>query len=736
MKNKNGFTLVELLGVVVILGIVFGLAVVTYRSTRSDINRSYYNTLEEGLLIPGGDYFNYNKGEGPGIFGDTAKVKIKDLEDEGYLDTEVVDSDGNPCDLENSYVGAYKDSIDKTNYYVCLVCGSYKTDNIACDDDRQRVDYSLGVRANKKDSKDVYDINGNSWSNEDIVLTFETLNEMDTVILENESGSETGRCNLTSKNNNIKSCTITITKSGNYKAYAKNNSNNATTRKQDIKILIDKENPTFDVLDQGVLQDGKKTIEVEIEAGITAVEKEITNQVNNIKDTGGSGIKSVEYTLEFDEDKDYYKEQGKVSTFNIKKTLKLGLHHLKIRVTDNAGNKTEENIEYVVYKLIVFPTKSLYCKDLTYNSYEQVLVKNPGEGYDFKRNGYSNTNIKEIYANNYNITIVLKDNYRFSKNDVEDKTLTCEIKKKSLTITARAQTMTYGDDFDSGDTKKITTSGLQGTDYVSSIKLTRSTIHVTTSGTITPSNAKIIRSANNYDVTDSYNITYKTGYLAIERQRSATTGTCNDVMYDETSKTLASGAVHAAYQNNTATEIGFYEVTVNAYSDYAFSDGSITATLDCILKPTTFPTISFSKDGDEYGSGYKSGLKVTVKCEDIYGVSTFIVNDTVVNGTSKTVKLTKKGDQTVKASCTSIYQNETTDSKKYKIYVSYDCSTYKTVYSGEIKCYNYAGFQSVYPCSSTVTSTAYCTDKNFVSGEGTCSSKSVLDEAKTCWTAS
>ena len=59
--KKRGFTLVELLGVIVILVIVLGLAVVSYVNIRNSIRNTYYNGVEESILLSEGDYYTYNE---------------------------------------------------------------------------------------------------------------------------------------------------------------------------------------------------------------------------------------------------------------------------------------------------------------------------------------------------------------------------------------------------------------------------------------------------------------------------------------------------------------------------------------------------------------------------------------------------------------------------------------------------------------------------------------------------
>ena len=88
------------------------------------------------------------------------------------------------------------------------------------------------------------------------------------------------------------------------------------------------------------------------------------------------------------------------------------------------------------------------------------------------------------------------------------------ITKKPATVTAKAQTVKEGGSIVQG-TGQVTTSGLLSGHTLSAVTLTASsTASATTSGTITPSGAKITDGKN--DVTANYAIEYKTGTLTVE----------------------------------------------------------------------------------------------------------------------------------------------------------------------------------------------------------------------------
>ncbi|MBR1816486.1 MAG: InlB B-repeat-containing protein [Lachnospiraceae bacterium] len=113
-----------------------------------------------------------------------------------------------------------------------------------------------------------------------------------------------------------------------------------------------------------------------------------------------------------------------------------------------------------------------------------------------------------------------------------DKTTTFKIGKKTATITANNQIVTYGTPIAS-DVASVTAAGLVDGDILTAITLTPSTSDVTSNGTIRPSGATIKKGTT--DVTDNYNITYNNGALTINKKPITISGiTAEDKTYDGT----------------------------------------------------------------------------------------------------------------------------------------------------------------------------------------------------------
>lgn len=102
-------------------------------------------------------------------------------------------------------------------------------------------------------------------------------------------------------------------------------------------------------------------------------------------------------------------------------------------------------------------------------------------------------------------------------------TTTLSITQQPLTITAQAQTITYGSSIQTG-ISKVTVTGLVTDDALTSITLTPSTSEVTDAGTITPSAATTTKGIGNYAAT------YHTGLLIINPENLSAIDLSNEVL--------------------------------------------------------------------------------------------------------------------------------------------------------------------------------------------------------------
>ena len=560
MKNKKGFTLVELLSTIAILAVILGIASASYIGIKRHIRRSYYNTLEESLLVSGGEYFSYTTDK-PNIFGDEKQVSLKDLIEGKYI-TEVIDQKGNSCNLSGSYVTAYKNSSDKSDYYVCLKCpeDDYPNDkdniNKVCSGE---VTYGLRMVATIGNTSKLY--SEGEYINQDVKLTFQTYNDVTDIEVKKDN-KVVDKCTMTDKNG-LKSCSIKIDTSGKYEYYGYNKNNNNQTKSGTIDILIDKVKPVFNVYDDESLISNNLVLK-SIENNTS-----IIVNVKDIKDLD-SGVKTIKYTF----DSNYTNIDRTKKEFKIEKELNLGKTNLKIEVEDYAGNINTRVITYEIYKETTKPDTT-YCNTLTYNGNNQTLTKE-SDSFTFSNNVKKN-------AGTYEVVAKLNKNYRWQDKTNDDVKINCSIGEKDVIIQANDQMLTEDSNLNQS-LDQVTTTGLVTGDKLESIKLTASGELET--GSIIPSDAVIKNGSNN--VNDNYNITYKNG------------------TYKRDTKVCANIHVNGASKLGTSTSD--MELCCNSTNG-----SSCDITLPSITPKSGFIALGYSDDGDALTSAsYQANQTVTI----------------------------------------------------------------------------------------------------------------------------
>ena len=172
-KNK-GFTLVEVIMVVVILGIIIGVAVPSYIAVSNNIKNKTYDQKIDNIKAKALEYANDNNVE-------SITIPVKALIEEGYLAEE------NPDNGENEKItnplGGY---LDCTNVDIVRVDDSYEiklsdTSNCSTDNIVNNDKISLEVyeyKDNKVGKK--LGTNGNvSWTNSDKVLIYADVTNLE-----------------------------------------------------------------------------------------------------------------------------------------------------------------------------------------------------------------------------------------------------------------------------------------------------------------------------------------------------------------------------------------------------------------------------------------------------------------------------------------------------------------------------------------------------------------------------
>ena len=119
-KKKKGFTLVEIIAAVIILGVLSIFAVVTYNRNLRGFRNDYYEEIKRTLTETGKEFFNDNRKYRPKDVLQGQVVPISTLITQRYIE-EVKDYKGNRCS-NNSYVIIIKNGKDDYIYHTCLMC--------------------------------------------------------------------------------------------------------------------------------------------------------------------------------------------------------------------------------------------------------------------------------------------------------------------------------------------------------------------------------------------------------------------------------------------------------------------------------------------------------------------------------------------------------------------------------------------------------------------------------------
>ena len=155
MENRDGFTLIEVIGSIIILGILAIIAISLFTRELNEFRDEYYENLVSNLENSGREFFSDNRMYRPTGRLEAAKVSLNTLNSQKYID-EFIDYEGSECDKE-SYVIVIRKGKDEYDYHACLKCQNDDYDNTIgnkyCDPswfDQTTLGYTLG------DVEDIY----------------------------------------------------------------------------------------------------------------------------------------------------------------------------------------------------------------------------------------------------------------------------------------------------------------------------------------------------------------------------------------------------------------------------------------------------------------------------------------------------------------------------------------------------------------------------------------------------
>lgn len=125
---NKGFTLIEMLATLTILGILVTIVLVSANRLISSSNLEYYNTSEKMMILASKDYFADYRSYLPKEVGEKTRVLLSALVIEEYIDM-IKDVNDNDCDTTKSYVEVEKTSNKDFLYKAHLVCdkANYET---------------------------------------------------------------------------------------------------------------------------------------------------------------------------------------------------------------------------------------------------------------------------------------------------------------------------------------------------------------------------------------------------------------------------------------------------------------------------------------------------------------------------------------------------------------------------------------------------------------------------------
>ena len=129
-KSRSGFTLVELLAVILIIGILIGISIVAVMKFIDKAREEQIASQEQTLIIAAQDYLQENRGLLPKNIGEITRVTATILKNNNYLTDDIKGSKKENC-MKNTYVTAYKETNTKYVYKAYINCGDESTPEVA-----------------------------------------------------------------------------------------------------------------------------------------------------------------------------------------------------------------------------------------------------------------------------------------------------------------------------------------------------------------------------------------------------------------------------------------------------------------------------------------------------------------------------------------------------------------------------------------------------------------------------
>lgn len=120
--NNKGFTLVELLAVIILLALLFGVAIPFISSTIRENEDNYYVQLDKMVEASAENYLSENYQLFPKVDNSSVNFPLDDFR--VYFSKEPKSTDGDDC---TGYVKVTRLGRNEYKYESCLMCGDYQS---------------------------------------------------------------------------------------------------------------------------------------------------------------------------------------------------------------------------------------------------------------------------------------------------------------------------------------------------------------------------------------------------------------------------------------------------------------------------------------------------------------------------------------------------------------------------------------------------------------------------------
>ncbi len=130
MKDKKGFTLIEILAVIIIIGVLLTLVILGISKYLKEGKNKYYIALENQVTLAGQDYFAENIVKLPTDVNTNSLTSSDVLVSNNYI-SNIIDENGESCTAK---VVATKNESGTISYTSCLKCPNYETKTDLCSD--------------------------------------------------------------------------------------------------------------------------------------------------------------------------------------------------------------------------------------------------------------------------------------------------------------------------------------------------------------------------------------------------------------------------------------------------------------------------------------------------------------------------------------------------------------------------------------------------------------------------